>query len=195
MHIIINRINYNKNEIRAIHPCQHYQNLRNTKKLKCTSINKRHKPTSILKTYTDWHPWAKISIVSNHKAPNIKQNKRKQRNSDQSNYPRMVRQRILEGARKWIGPWEGLVFMRLRRNLWYFIFWRTRPPERHNSSHLTTTTFLPLNNSLANMEANLPRLWCLASTTTLSTQIPDPETIFFFFFSSSSSSPSRFSKP
>lgn len=52
MHIIINRIDYNKNEIRAIHPCQYYQNLRNTKKLKCASINKRHKPTSILKTYT-----------------------------------------------------------------------------------------------------------------------------------------------
>ena len=93
-------------------------------------------------------------------------------------HPRMVLQRILEGARKWIGPWEGLVFMRLRRKRRYFIFWRTRPPERQISSHRTTTTFWPLSSSLANIEANRPSMWWRASTTTLLAQIPDPDTIF-----------------
>lgn len=97
-------------------------------------------------------------------------------------HPRMVRQRILEGARKWMGPWEGLVFMRLRRNLRYFIFWRTSPPERQISSHLTTTTFCPFSNSFANIDASLPSMWCLASTTTLPAQIPDPDTILLSLF-------------
>ena len=37
-----------------------------------------------------------------------------------------------------MGPWLGCVFMRLRRNLSYFIFCRTSPPEMQISSHLTT---------------------------------------------------------
>lgn len=37
-------------------------------------------------------------------------------------HPRMVLHRILEGARKWMGPLLGLVFMRLRRKRRYFIF-------------------------------------------------------------------------
>lgn len=91
----------------------------------------------------------------------------------------MVRHRILAGARKWIGPWEGLVFIRFLKNLMYFIFCLTNPPDMQISSHLTTTTFCPFNNSLANIDASLPNMWCLASTTTLLAQIPDPETIYF----------------
>ena len=53
-------------------------------------------------------------------------------------HPLMVRARIFEGARKWMGPWLGCVFMRFRRNLSYFIFCRTSPPEMQISSHLTT---------------------------------------------------------
>ena len=53
-------------------------------------------------------------------------------------HPLIVRARIFEGARKWMGPWLGCVFMRLRRNLSYFIFCRTSPPEMQISSHLTT---------------------------------------------------------
>lgn len=89
----------------------------------------------------------------------------------------MVRQRILAGARKWMGPWEGLVFIRLRRNLMYFIFWRTKPPEMAISSHRTTTTFCPFSSSFAMIDASLPSMWCRASTTTRFAQIPDPDTI------------------
>lgn len=90
----------------------------------------------------------------------------------------MVRQRILEGARKWMGPWEGLVFILLRRNLKYFIFWRTRPPDMQISSHLTTTTRCPFKSSLAMMAARRPSMCCLPSTTIRRAQIPDPDTIF-----------------
>ena len=93
-------------------------------------------------------------------------------------YPRMVRQRILEGARKWIGPCDGLVFIRLRRKRRYFIFWRTRPPERQISSHLTTVTLWPLRSSLARIDDNRPSMWWRASTTTSFAHIPDPDTIF-----------------
>jgi len=92
-------------------------------------------------------------------------------------HPLMVRQRIFEGALKWIGPWEGLVFMRFLKNLKYFIFCLTNPPEMQISSHLTTTTLCPFSSSLAIIDASLPSIWCLASTTTLFTQIPDPDTI------------------
>lgn len=90
----------------------------------------------------------------------------------------MVRQRILEGARKWIGPWEGLVFIRLRRKRWYFIFCLTNPPDRQISSHRTTTTFCPFSSSFANIDANRPNMWWRASTTTRRAQIPEPDTIF-----------------
>lgn len=93
-------------------------------------------------------------------------------------YPRMVRQMILAGARKWIGPWEGLVFIRLRRNLMYFIFWRTRPPDIQISSHRTNTTFCPFRSSFATIDANRPSMWWRASTTTRFAQIPEPDTIF-----------------
>lgn len=89
----------------------------------------------------------------------------------------MVRQRIFEGALKWIGPWEGLVFMRFLKNLKYFIFCLTNPPEMQISSHLTTTTLCPFSSSLAIIDASLPSIWCLASTTILFAQIPDPDTI------------------
>jgi hypothetical protein len=92
--------------------------------------------------------------------------------------PRTVRQKILAGARKWMGPWEGLVFMRLRRNLKYFIFCLTSPPDIHISSHLTTTTFWPFKSSLAMIDAKRPSMWCLASTSTTFAQTPDPDTIF-----------------
>lgn len=92
--------------------------------------------------------------------------------------PRTVRQKILPGARKWMGPWEGLVFMRLRRKRKYFIFCLTSPPEMQISSHRTTTTFCPFRSSFATIDASLPSMWCRASTTTLFAQIPDPETIF-----------------
>ena len=94
----------------------------------------------------------------------------------------MVLHKILEGARKWMGPWEGFVFMRLRRNRRYFIFWRTSPPERHISSHLTTTTFWPLSSSFARIDASLPSMWWRASTTTLRAQIPDPDTMVTALF-------------
>ena len=94
--------------------------------------------------------------------------------------PRTVRQKILEGARKWMGPWEGLVFMRLRRNLKYFIFCLTSPPEMQISSQRTTTTFWPFRSSFATMEARRPSMWWRASTTTRFAQIPEPDTIFFF---------------
>lgn len=93
----------------------------------------------------------------------------------------MVRQRIFEGARKWIGPWEGFVFILLRRNLRYFIFWRTSPPDKQISSHLTTTTLCPLSNSLAKIEDNLPSIWWRASTTILFAEIPEPDTIFSLY--------------
>ena len=59
----------------------------------------------------------------------------------------------------------------------YFIFCRTSPPDMHSSSHRTTTTFCPFNTSFAIIDASRPSMWCLASTTTLFEQIPDPETI------------------
>jgi len=70
------------------------------------------------------------------------------------------------------------VFMRLRRNLMYFIFCLTRPPEMQISSQRTTTTFCPLSSSFATMDASRPSMWCRASTTTLFAQIPEPDTIF-----------------
>lgn len=51
----------------------------------------------------------------------------------------MVLHMILEGALKWIGPFEGFVFIRLFRKRSYFIRWRTSPPEMHTSSHRTIT--------------------------------------------------------
>lgn len=54
-------------------------------------------------------------------------------------HPRMVLQRIRAGARKWIGPLLGLVFILFLRNLKYFIFCLTSPPDKHISSHRTTT--------------------------------------------------------
>jgi len=114
---------------------------------------------------------SKLSTKHEHKnKPNIQR----------ATHPRMVRQRIFEGARKWMGPWEGLVFMRLRRNLMYFIFWRTKPPEMAISSHRTTTTFCPFSSSFAMIDAKRPSMWCRASTTTRFAQIPDPDTISVF---------------
>lgn len=57
----------------------------------------------------------------------------------ESTYPRMVLHKIRAGARKWIGPLLGLVFILFLKNLRYFIFWRTRPPDKQISSHRTTT--------------------------------------------------------
>ena len=51
----------------------------------------------------------------------------------------MVRQRIFEGALKWMGPFLGCVFMRLRRKRSYFIFCRTMPPDMQISSARTST--------------------------------------------------------
>ena len=109
---------------------------------------------------------------------NFKKVKRYKGEIFRSTNPRTVRQKILEGARKWMGPWEGFVFIRLRRNLMYFIFWRTSPPERQISSHLTMTTFCPLSSSLATIDAKRPSMWWRASTTTRFEHIPDPDTIF-----------------
>lgn len=43
-------------------------------------------------------------------------------------HPRIVRHRMREGARKWMGPFLGAVSMRLRRKRSYFAFCRTSPP-------------------------------------------------------------------
>lgn len=69
------------------------------------------------------------------------------------------------------------MFMRLRRNRMYFIFWRTRPPDMQISSQRTATTFCPLRSSLATIDASRPSMWWRASTTTRFAQIPDPDTI------------------
>ena len=59
--------------------------------------------------------------------------------SCQKTHPRMVLHKILDGARKWIGPCDGCVFIRFLRNLSYFIFCLVRPPDMQISSVLTTT--------------------------------------------------------
>jgi hypothetical protein len=51
----------------------------------------------------------------------------------------MVLHRIRAGARKWIGPLLGLVFILFLKNRKYFIFCLTRPPDKQISSHRTTT--------------------------------------------------------
>jgi len=118
--------------------------------------------------------------IKKHILQQLNQNNKQQKMKAGINisYPRIVRQRILEGARKWIGPWDGFVFILLRRNLRYFIFWRTSPPERQISSHLTTTTLCPLRSSFAKIEESLPSIWWRASTTILLALIPEPDTIF-----------------
>lgn len=54
-------------------------------------------------------------------------------------HPLMVLQIILEGARKWMGPFLGCVFIRFLKNRSYLAFCLTSPPEMHISSHLTIT--------------------------------------------------------
>lgn len=96
-------------------------------------------------------------------------------------YPRIVLHRILAGERKWIGPCDGLVFILLRKKRKYFIFWRTRPPERQISSARRTTTFWPFKSSFAMIDERRPNIWWRASTTTTLAQIPDPDTISKYF--------------
>ena len=54
-------------------------------------------------------------------------------------YPLIVLHRMRAGALKWIGPLLGFVFMRFLKNLKYFIFCLTRPPDKQISSDRTTT--------------------------------------------------------
>ena len=54
-------------------------------------------------------------------------------------YPLMVRQIILDGARKWMGPFLGCVFILFLKNRSYFAFCLTSPPDMQTSSHLTIT--------------------------------------------------------
>ncbi len=54
-------------------------------------------------------------------------------------HPLTVLQKILDGARKWMGPFFGLEFILFLRKRSYFIFCRTRPPETVISSARTMT--------------------------------------------------------
>ena len=55
-------------------------------------------------------------------------------------HPRTTLQKMREGALKCQGPaLVGLVLCLFCRKRWYFILWRTRPPEIVISSERTTT--------------------------------------------------------
>ena len=54
-------------------------------------------------------------------------------------HPLIVLHIILEGARKWMGPFLGCVFILFRRKRSYLAFCLTSPPEMTVSSHLTIT--------------------------------------------------------
>ena len=60
--------------------------------------------------------------------------------------PRTVRHRMREGARKWMGPFLGLVFMRLRRNSAYLTLLRYTE-EEERSKYQTTHSMHTCSNS------------------------------------------------
>ncbi len=71
----------------------------------------------------------------------------------------------------------GFVFMRLRKNRSYFIFWRTRPPEMVISSQRVMTMWWPERICFATIDARRPSMWALASTTTVLTILVDGKRI------------------
>ena len=70
--------------------------------------------------------------------------------------PRTTRQKIRAGARKWKAPRRGFVTTFLRKKSKYFSLARKKVPEMFKASARVTTTFCPLNNCLATIEAKRP---------------------------------------
>ena len=52
----------------------------------------------------------------------------------------------------------GLLSVCLRRKRWYFMLWRTMPPESTTPSHRTATTFCPDRICLAMIDARRPSI-------------------------------------